>query len=377
MELRRILLRIMLAALAIAALAGVLAVVVAAGDTLWRIVGTAITTAGAVGLLLPFSLLVDKAKWRRAGLFAMAWTIGDFLLILALIWGESLYHYSSPWEHIAMTLGWWLLCGAAAIVFLLSAGVPWLRVTAWTGTALAGVVFVLLEIGTWIEWPREDCWFGMAGALAGIGTAAVACLGNVGQRDRRWWRWVGVAVAAVGWVLAVVGIWRGTNSEVGQQMLAGFIGLAAWVGLANMVLLAPLQGMQHVVRWGTMAAGLACAGAINLMAYCGSNPIMEFVERAAAGSAIVTGCGVLALLVLGRMNRRVEFRPEEGSKVMTDITVFCPRCHHKQHIMLGGGQCGACGLRIAVRVEEPRCPTCGYLLYMLTTPRCPECGTTI
>lgn len=22
----------------------------------------------------------------------------------------------------------------------------------------------------------------------------------------------------------------------------------------------------------------------------------------------------------------------------------------------------------------PRCPTCGYLLYGLTTPRCPECG---
>ncbi len=49
----------------------------------------------------------------------------------------------------------------------------------------------------------------------------------------------------------------------------------------------------------------------------------------------------------------------------------------KQTIELGGSACKACGLRIEVRAEEPRCRQCGYLLYRLTSDTCPECGTPI
>jgi hypothetical protein len=34
-------------------------------------------------------------------------------------------------------------------------------------------------------------------------------------------------------------------------------------------------------------------------------------------------------------------------------------------------------LEIHVSFTEPRCPKCGYLLYMLSSDRCPECGTIV
>ena len=36
-----------------------------------------------------------------------------------------------------------------------------------------------------------------------------------------------------------------------------------------------------------------------------------------------------------------------------------------------------CGLKFHIRLEEPRCPKCDYLLFMLQSDRCPECGTPV
>ena len=104
--------------------------------------------------------------------------------------------------------------------------------------------------------------------------------------------------------------------------------------------------------------------------------IDEFwVGRCMAASGIVTGCGTLALAVLARMNRRVDFEMEGGA--LTEIVVVCPRCRKKQSLTIGDATCSGCQLRISTRVEEPRCPTCDYLLIGLTSTRCPECGTEI
>ncbi|MCH7606667.1 MAG: glycine--tRNA ligase [Chloroflexi bacterium] len=98
----------------------------------------------------------------------------------------------------------------------------------------------------------------------------------------------------------------------------------------------------------------------------------DIVGRVAAAGGIVAGCGTLALGVLARMNRKVEFEP--FSPELSEITVVCPRCRKKQPIRIGDSACAACELRISIRIEEPRCPQCDYLLYGLTSDRCPECG---
>ena len=92
-------------------------------------------------------------------------------------------------------------------------------------------------------------------------------------------------------------------------------------------------------------------------------------------AAIVASCASLALSVRARLDRRVENEP--AMTELVDIVVFFPRCRGKQQVQLGGAVCSRCGLRITISVEEPRCPTCEYLLFGLTSDRCPECGSAI
>jgi hypothetical protein len=101
----------------------------------------------------------------------------------------------------------------------------------------------------------------------------------------------------------------------------------------------------------------------------------DFLGRLAAAAGIVTGCGTMALVVLARLNRKVDYEPL--SPELTHITVACPRCGKKQSVCLGDSVCVGCKLRISIQIEEPRCPQCGYLLYGLPSGRCPECGTVI
>ena len=81
------------------------------------------------------------------------------------------------------------------------------------------------------------------------------------------------------------------------------------------------------------------------------------------------------MLVLARFNRRVD--PETFSSEMAEVTLVCPRCNRKQAISTGTSDCVGCGLRFELRIEEPRCSNCEYLLYGLTSATCPECGTPV
>src|SRR5947209_5370632 len=86
MPLRRLLLRVMLGALAFSAAAGVLAVLAFSSSVAWRVVGTGVVTAVAAGLMLAMSRLVDREPSRMAGLLGMAAVVAEFTLALGLIW---------------------------------------------------------------------------------------------------------------------------------------------------------------------------------------------------------------------------------------------------------------------------------------------------
>ncbi len=379
MELRRILLRVLLMALGLAAVAGVVGVVTAGGDTIWRIVATAITTAVAVGIMLPFSRMMDKQKWRASGTGGMVWTVVAYMLAIGFIWCDGL---AGSWrwrDSLGLSLVFWILCGLPALLLLSFAAAPQARIAGRAGVGLAGGVFCLLMVAVWLRalGTYEDAWWESATALAGLGALIVANLANAGMGDRRRWRWIGIAAAGIAWLLAEQGILAQTSSPVGRQVLAALAGVAGVLGLANLAAMVPLEGVQRWVRWGTIAAASVCAAAIDLLVAFGSPVDNEIWGRVAAGGGIVAGCGSLALLVLARINRRFEYRPDESAVLATDIAVVCPRCSKSQRVGFGGAACTACGLRIEITIEEPRCPKCGYLLYRLTSPICPECGTAI
>ena len=79
----------------------------------------------------------------------------------------------------------------------------------------------------------------------------------------------------------------------------------------------------------------------------------EMLGRLAGATAIIAGCGTLALLILARINQRIV--PVAAALAdLREIMLTCPRCRSKQTIALGSGKCGTCGLVIQVRVQEPK-----------------------
>ena len=92
---RRVILRLLLGSLALAAAAGVVAVTLPGRDIMLRVMFTAIVTALAAGLALPLSLMLTRRTIRVAGSFAMSVLVGQFVLALAMIWLEDACGFAS------------------------------------------------------------------------------------------------------------------------------------------------------------------------------------------------------------------------------------------------------------------------------------------
>jgi hypothetical protein len=383
MRLRKLFLRIMLWSLAAAATGGVLAVLFGGGDLIWRVIGTGTVLAVASGLMLPASGMVDREQTRSAGLVGMAAVIVEFLLSLIVIWDIPLLLVGRGYEEpLLLTLLHFGL-GAVVVVFFLRLRHARQAATAWLpGVLLTVATFCLAMIADWMQepWEVRTNWWGTTGALAATGALTVACLITLPPTDWRNWRWGGVLASIVACVLWTGEVWIGSGSDIGLVIFCGALSLAAILAYTNLALLCPLKEGQTWLRTGTIGALAVAAVLIDLFVINEEVFHSMFLDgsllaRGAGAASIVSACGTLALLVLARLNRNIDY--ESFSTAPVQITVICPRCRKKHTLPLGQTACPTCELRIHTRIEEPRCPNCGYLLYGLKSDRCPECGTQV
>jgi len=378
--LRKVLLKGMLWSLAFAAVTGVLAVLTQGGDLVWRVVGTGFTTALACGVMLACSSLIDREKTRSAGLLGMAAVLLEFLMALILIWEVPRFLLGKRWEEeIGNTMLFFGLAALMSMVLVRLRQMPYGLVAGRVGVAVTVAVFVVFMVDNWarpyvvnVNWRQTGCVLSLFGALA------VLALIGLGTGDRRHWRWAGVVASVIACVMWLIDIWLSIESDPGFVVFCTLLSVAAVVAHANLSLMCPLTDTQRWVRSGTIAAAILAATLVDmivlddkLLRYGMDDPLGRF----AGAAGIVAGCGTLALVVLAGINRKVDY--ERLSPELTEMVVVCPRCGKKQSIGLGDSVCTVCSLRISLRIEEPRCPKCDYLLYGLTSDRCPECGTAV
>lgn len=374
MSLRKILLRLMLASLAFSALGGAAAVFATRTDVIWRVTGTGAIAAVASALLIALSLLVDSPRSRAAGLLGMGAVVLSFILALPLIWD-----FLPTWrdeEPIWLTL--LLVIGGAppGMFFLRVMFAARGKTPGIVGAAACALGFVLILATIWYDgfaWGNSGVSdnLGLSGwAVTLFGVIAAGALAGVGV-DRRWWRWIGVAASAAACAMAIVGIW--IHAEKGAGPLALVSSVAVVIAYANLALLCPLKPGQRWMQWGAIAAVTTTCVLMTAIEFSGGESDDSLLSRGAGAATIVSACASLALLVLARLNRKIQTTSTPIN--VKELQITCPWCQRRQNLPLGESACTGCGLKFRIAVEEPRCPNCDYLLYMLASDRCPECGT--
>ena len=344
---RKVLLRIVFWALGLAACFGAAGVIFAGHDTLWRIVGTCAATAGGAFLLLPASRQLDQEKTWLPGVMAVSLIVLEYLATLGLIWNL----FRSAQDPAAQSMFFLAATAIPAIGFSAVMNRPSGARSARVGLVASAVVFVLLMVGTWGGWlgaVQTERWHSLGLSLAVFAVLAVLCLIGSGT-DRRHWRWLGVVAAAAAFSIAAYAILLDLHQT--SAFFVCVVSVAAVVAHANSMAWCPLKPAQRWLLWGTIGAGIATGGFVDLAKV--TTPWQEeMLGRLAGATAIIAGCGTLSLLILARINQRIN--PVAAAVAdLREITLTCPRCRAKQTVALGSGKCGACGLLIQVRVLEP------------------------
>ncbi len=343
---RRVLLRVLFWALGLAACFGAAGVIFAGHETLWRVVWTCAATAAGALLILGASRLLDVDLTWPQGVSLIAVTVFEYVGTLGLIW----HIFGRAAEPTGLTLVFLAITAIPAIAFSAGLGRAETTVLARVGIAASAFVFVLLGVAAWGDYLaalRADRWYNVASSFACFAGLAVACLVGVGV-DRRHWRWLGIAAAVVAFTISAYTIFFDIREASTFFICATSV--AVVVAHASLMVRVPLRRKQQWLLWGTVGTAIATAAFVDVARI--TRPWQEdILGRLAGAAAIIAGCGTLALLVLAKINRRATPSPTSVSE-LREITVACPRCHHKQSVAIGEGSCGICGLVIQVRVRE-------------------------
>ena len=199
-----------------------------------------------------------------------------------------------------------------------------------------------------------------------------------------WLMRTGIAAAVAALIVWLALVWfdpvTRPRVELALLRLAGSLSIASVLApQCGLLLLARLDNpWTRRVRWTTVAISIALAaygvGLIWLFDVLVNVIDEESLVRWLGVLAILAACGTVITPILWKVQT---VRHGDGTvPAVQQVKLFCPLCSKQQILPTGPARCAACGLRIRVEFEEPRC-VCGYLLHNLGSDRCPECGTPV
>lgn len=248
----------------------------------------------------------------------------------------------------------------------------WLMIGSLSLAAATGVVAVI-----WPDFGSTHENILITSLLVGaFSIPALACATVLGKHRLVPVMWGGIAASGLALSTWLLLLWLDpTDEEPFIKPGATFTIAALWAAHLGLLSLPRLDHPKaRIVRWVTL--GLATALAVCFDIVIVGEVWQDWAVRLVGVLAILTACGTVVtptLALIEYLGRRASSETMPGHVV---VSLTCPRCRTPQQVHLGPSKCEACGLRINLETEEPRC-TCGYLLYRLSGEVCPECGRRI
>lgn len=329
---------------------------------------TGLITAAAALLAGPSAALIDVRRARRAALVGLCVVIVGYISSLVALWAGAIGGF--PFDEEAWgTVGLVFLTGIPASLFVALLGSSRGRGAGWCGVITCSLGFAGFMTALWMSSASEfddEVWgISWSFVLQGLFLSSALVVPSVAAPLR----WANLLLAPIAFICSSVLIMDWGDLEDAWATAQTWVILVAYT---NLLLVPRLRGGQVLVRRATIIALTLLALVINLIAV-GDLSDIEMLARGAAALAILAGCGTLAELVLVAVNH---WRGEEA-RVDVRLEATCPRCREGLALESGKSRCERCGLRFTIRIEQPACRECGYLLYGGDADRCPECGTEV
>jgi hypothetical protein len=210
--------------------------------------------------VLAASRQLDQETMWLPGVMAISLIVTEYLAGLGLIWNL----FASAQDPVALTMLFLVATSAPAIVFTGLTKRPDSALPARVGLFASALVFALLMVGTWGGWlgkVRAEHWYSLGLSLAAFAVLAVLCLIGSGT-DRRHWRWLGVAAAGAAFSISAYAIILNLHQK--SALFVCVVSVAAVVAHANAMAWCPLKQSQRLLLWGTIGAGIATGGFVDL-----------------------------------------------------------------------------------------------------------------
>ena len=375
MEYRKIALRVLFASIAIAVAAGVAALFVSSQNyIIGRLIGTAIMTAVASGLLLIAIRFIESKTFRIVGFTLSALTMLIYLPLLIAIWIDYFGGRSLD-EYLFSTAGLFVLVSVPLLIGTLCIAIEKMKNA---GLAISFIWVLLALIWLFYIWKNNAKWdFPVFTFPVAAYSSLFGLLFVCNQKVRLF---TGNAFAIVG-MLATIHLVRnidafGSQYEVNEPILLTALittSLAVCIGIWNVLHVRNPDASFKLLEWITVVLTAFALASLSSLIYCESLRlgVPDFIERFSVGFGILTCAAILGTVVGQSIKTAIFLR---GNVV---IDMQCPRCKREIQLHQGKNNCQFCQLQMKINFESPSCRKCGYDLKMNNSKRCPECGEPI
>lgn len=349
---QKVLFRTMLASLAVAALLGVVAVLMASYEVVGRVIVTAFLTSGVAALLWQAASRLERSEssiW-----IAQAGGLIFYLFALCGIW-----EIGQAWDMWGTGLVV-LLCSAVAAGGWSLNAKPEHHHTGYVAAGISVVVGACCLWGIWIEYLSQEMWT-TGFAVLGWSSAAAVCLVGLGYEPARHWRWIGVVAAAVGLALSEYAIFSEVHADwLGKTVFIVGTTVAA-VLHAVLCYSSRIAPAKLTIRNVAIASTIATVALLDVLCL---QDIREdhFLMRVAIAAAIVASTSTIATAFIIQSYWRQARRESLGREVGTSaarlstyasLHIECPKCRHQGEFSVGDSNCPGCGLRFHIEIDEP------------------------